>query len=338
MLHTDIKYINTISARLSKFQSKGDYLFQFRCPFCGDSRRNPNKARGFFYRKNNDMFYKCHNCGIGKTTSTFLKEFDSELHKEYIMERFRSGENGFSNYQKPVFKFEQPVFKTNELDDYITTGDIIPINNLDDSHVAKKYLLSRKIPSLDDLYYTDDFRAFVDRLLPKKYDNLASEGRIIIPFYSKEKNLVALQGRNLNGKGLRYITIKIREDFPKIYGMDKVDISKRVFILEGPFDSMFLPNSIGMAGTDCTVATDIFHSGVTFIYDNERRNSEIVSKMESVVDSGYDIFVWPDTIEKKDINEIFLDGMNTKEIMDLINKNTHSGLGAKVSINHWKRC
>ena len=338
MLHTDIKYINTISARLSKFQSKGDYLFQFRCPFCGDSRRNPNKARGFFYRKNNDMFYKCHNCGIGKTTSTFLKEFDSELHKEYIMERFRSGENGFSNYQKPVFKFEQPIFKTNELDDYITTGDIIPINNLDDSHVAKKYLLSRKIPSLDDLYYADDFRTFVDRLLPKKYDNLTSEGRIIIPFYSKEKNLVALQGRNLNGKGLRYITIKIREDFPKIYGMDKVDTEKRVYIVEGPFDSMFLPNSIGMAGSDCTVATNIFHSGVTFIYDNERRNSEIVSKMESIVDSGYDIFVWPDTIEKKDINEIFLDGMNTKEILNLINKNTHNGLGAKVSINHWKRC
>ena len=101
---------------------------------------------------------------------------------------------------------------------------------------------------------------------------------------------------------------------------------------------MFLPNSIGMAGSDCTVATDIFHSGVTFIYDNERRNSEIVSKMESVVDSGYDIFVWPDTIEKKDINEIFWDGMNTKEILNLINKNTRSGLGAKASINHWKRC
>ena len=338
MIHTDIKYINILSARLNKFQSKGDYLFQFRCPFCGDSKKNPNKARGFFYRKNNDMFYKCHNCGIGKTASTFIKDFDPELHKEYVMERFRSGENGFSNYQKPKFKFEQPVFNTNELNDYITTGDIIPINKLDNSHVAKKYLLSRKIPNLDELYYTDDFKAFVDKLLPNKYDTLASEGRIIIPFYDRSKNLVALQGRNLSGNGLRYITIKIKEDSPKIYGMDKVDTNERVYILEGPFDSMFLPNSIGMAGSDLTDTTNIFHSGMTFIYDNERRNREIVSKMEEIIESGHDIFIWPDTIEKKDINEIFLLGMNTKEILKMINRNTHNGLSAKIAINHWKRC
>ena len=77
---------------------------------------------------------------------------------------------------------------------------------------------------------------------------------------------------------------------------------------------------------------------MTFIYDNERRNREIVSKMEEIIESGHDIFIWPDTIEKKDINEIFLLGMNSKEILKMINRNTHNGLSAKIAINHWKRC
>jgi len=70
--YIDLKFIQEVSARLSQFKKKGDYLFNFRCPHCGDSKKNKTKARAYLYRVKNDMFFKCHNCGEG---TKFLKLF-----------------------------------------------------------------------------------------------------------------------------------------------------------------------------------------------------------------------------------------------------------------------
>ena len=48
-----------------------------------------------------------------------------------------------------------------------------------------------------------------------------NEKRLIIPFYDKEKNLVAFQGRALDDSKIRYITIKLEENLPKIFGIDR---------------------------------------------------------------------------------------------------------------------
>ena len=98
---SDIKYVKLIGNRLSNFTHKSDYLYNCRCPLCGDSKRNLKKARGFFYRKKGGMFYKCHNCGVGTTLANFIKQLDSELYKKYVMERWKSGDTGFANYKKP---------------------------------------------------------------------------------------------------------------------------------------------------------------------------------------------------------------------------------------------
>ena len=73
-LFTDIKYLNQIGNRLSLFKRKGDYLYNCRCHICGDSQTKKNKARGYFYRANNDLFYKCHNCDASQHFGTFLKK------------------------------------------------------------------------------------------------------------------------------------------------------------------------------------------------------------------------------------------------------------------------
>ena len=86
MLHIDLKYIMMIAHRFDRFKRKDDYLFNFRCPICGDSSSKKNKARGYLYKKKNDMFYKCHNCGAGKTFGGLLKDTDPMLHKDYVLE------------------------------------------------------------------------------------------------------------------------------------------------------------------------------------------------------------------------------------------------------------
>ena len=87
--YVDLKYINILSARLEQFKQKGKNLFNFRCPYCGDSQKDKTKARGYLYAVKNDMFYKCHNCGIGTNMPNFIKDRDQKLYSEYFFEKFK---------------------------------------------------------------------------------------------------------------------------------------------------------------------------------------------------------------------------------------------------------
>ena len=90
-MYVDIKYLNLISHRLQRFKKKGDYLWNFRCPYCGDSKKSQSKARGFVFRKKNDLFFKCHNCSMGTNLSNLIKTVDSKIHDDYILERYKEG-------------------------------------------------------------------------------------------------------------------------------------------------------------------------------------------------------------------------------------------------------
>ena len=98
----DVKYINLLSPKLPKFKRKSDYLFNFRCPHCGDSKKSSTKARGFVYRKKNDMFFKCHNCGMGQSLGNLIKFLDPVMYKEYALERFKDGKRD----SEPEFDFK----------------------------------------------------------------------------------------------------------------------------------------------------------------------------------------------------------------------------------------
>ena len=337
-LHIDIKYITLLSSRLGKFSRKKDYLYNFRCPYCGDSERNPNKARGFLYRKKSDMFYKCHNCGKGTTTDKFIKFIDSELHKQYVMERFQNSGNGFAKVVEPTYDFPAPVF-TKLKSEFVTS-----VTKLDDDHVGKQYLTNRKIP-LEELYYTNDFGGFVDDIVPEKYPKVVelnkNEERIVIPFYDQDKNLTHFQGRSIHESNFRYITIRIDDDFPKVFGIERLDFEDTVYIVEGPFDSLFLPNCIAMAGSDGIRNDKFYNERITgdmvFVFDNECRNSSIVDKMEKIIDDNYKLCIWPSTLIETDINDMILSGKTPKQIINIINSNTYWGMTAKLTLNNWKR-
>ena len=109
MSYIDTKYLNIISPYLQQFKKKGDNLWNFRCPYCGDSQKSRTKARGFVFRKKNDLFFKCHNCGTGTTIGNLIKYLDSKIYKDYIMERYSSGVKTVD--PKPEFNFNAPVFR-----------------------------------------------------------------------------------------------------------------------------------------------------------------------------------------------------------------------------------
>ena len=123
------------------------------------------------------------------------------------------------------------------------------------------------------------------------------------------------------------------EDAPKIYGLNTIDKNETVFITEGPFDSTFIRNAIAMCGADA----DVDRWGISnpvWIYDNEPRNREILSRIERTINSGAKVVIWPDNIDDKDINDMVMSGLNVQSVIE---SNIYSGLEAKLKFTTWKK-
>jgi hypothetical protein len=277
----------------------------------------------------------CHNCGVSTTFYNFLKQVDSNLLQEYQLERYKNGETGNNNYPKPDFeeyKQETPKFKK--------SLELPSIDSLPEAHFAKVYVQQRRIPETfwSQLYYAEDFAAFIQNLGIENAGLKEKDNRLVIPFYDKEKNLVALQGRALGESKLRYITLKLHDDNKKIYGLDRIDEDKLIYVVEGPIDSMFLENAVATADSNLESITNVLDkSKVALVFDNEPRNKEIVAKMEHAIDNHFNVVIWPPMIEKKDINDMVLDGFSPDEIQDIIDNNTFVNLRAKMEFVNWKK-
>ena len=319
----DSKYIGLVSSRLQKFKRVKPNLFNFRCPICGDSKKHKNKARGYLYQVKTNTNFKCHNCGASLSFNNFLKQIDTPLHKQYVMEKFKEGFAGGRNFvvEEPKFEFKQPVFRKK-----------LDLPKASEVKIAKEYLEKRKLdPS--KFYFTYKFKEWTNTQ-KQTFDTIGrDESRIIIPLHDAEKNLIGFQGRSLGPNSVKYITVMINEDAPKIYGLDKIDNEKPIFIIEGPFDATLVQNGVAMCGSDLDIRS-FGWSDYIYVYDNEPRNREIVNRIAKTIDRGDKVVIWPTTVEEKDINDMVLGGQN---IMSVLESNTYSGLQAKVKFNNWKK-
>ena len=317
----DVKYINLLSSRLSKFKRIKADLYNCRCPICGDSQKNKSKARGYFYSVKNNTNFKCHNCGVNISLNNFLKKIDPVVYKQYTFEKFKSNHTGCNFVtDEPNFAFEKPVFKTKI---------VLPLCS--EVEHGRSYLEKRRIDPTK-FYYAEKFKEFANSLKQTFTNTNLEESRIIIPLYYK-KNLVGIQGRSLNTNSIKYITVMLTDDAPKIYGLDEIKKDTLVYITEGPFDSTFIPNSIALCGADGDVGKWGISNAV-WIYDNEPRNTEILSRISRVIEMGQKVVIWPSTIKEKDINDMVLSGLNVQSVIE---SNTYSGLQAKLKFTTWKK-
>ena len=328
----DSKFVGFVSPRLEKFKRIKPDLYNFRCPICGDSRKHRNKARGYIYTVKANTNFKCHNCGASMSFNNFLKQIDPALQKEYSMEKFKEGFTGRGFVvEEPKFDkdfLKQPVFKSRIL---------LPLCS--EVHGPKKYLEDRGLDSTK-FYYAEKFKEFVnertkscdpDRPLPFQQGQ-PDEERIIIPLYYKKK-LIGVQGRSLGASLVKYITTMFLDDVPKIYGLDEINDSKPVYIVEGPFDSTFIQNAVAMCGSDVDIGSFDW-SDYIYVYDNEPRNREIVNRISKTIDRGDKVVIWPTNIHEKDINDMVLAGHDVQSVVEC---NVYSGLKAKLQFNTWKR-
>jgi hypothetical protein len=324
---------------LEKFAWKKKDLANCRCPYCGDSQKNKRKARGYFYVKKNDMFYRCHNCGIGTTIYKFLEYVSPVLAKEYSLERWRNGENGHSNYKKPelILKFEKPKITNNHI-----LSNLKSVDNLEEDHICKIFVKNRMIPKdkWNNLYYTENFCKMIDEYGKEPCGEIIKhDERMVIPIYDVNNNLIAMQGRSLDKKSsIRYLTLKLQENIEDMwFGIQNINKTDTVYVVEGPIDSLFLPNSIAMVGLNTEKQVPSYIKDFVYVLDNEPRNKEVLNYYQSAIENGKHVVIWPDFVKKKDINDMIMDDMNIDEILNIIKNNTFQGMEAKIRFIKWKK-
>ena len=324
----DVQYLYNISSRLDRFKKKSRNLFNFRCPYCGDSKKNKSKARGFVYAVKNEYFYKCHNCSKGTTLGKLIEYIDPQIYKQYVIEKYKSGNN--NTVQEPEFKFEPVKFDDKALKE-ITRFDKIP-----DHPAYKMFIENRHLKDYEDkLYVTWHFYDWVNKLIPNKFPNIKEDHpRVIIPFLDVDNKMFAFQGRAFGDEEPKYITIKLDENKRRIYGLDRLDINKTIYITEGPIDSLFLPNAIAVAGSDLEIQN--LKRKAVYVFDNEPRSIEIVNKMKKLIEKNYNICIWPKSLKYKDINDMVMSGMSPVEVQGIIDNNTFSKLSAHQQLVNWK--
>ena len=337
----DSKFVRLLSSRLRNFKQKKDYLWNFSCPFCGDSKKNLSKARGYVFAKGNNLFYGCHNCGVGTNVANLVKQVDPSLHQEYTLERYKEGKSNTSNFKATTLNIPPPRF------DKLAKQKIFEhsewCDKLPSRHFCLTYLQKRHIPQEyhSKLLFTFKYKQFIDALIPNHGKELIDDARLIIPFYDVYNDLIAVSGRALENsdKTLRYITIRtVDSDSKLVYGMDMVDLNQTVKIVEGPIDSLFLSNCLASGDANLNLtAKNISADDKVLIFDNQPRNKEIVKLMHDAIKSNSSVVIWPDNIQAKDINEMVMSGISSDEIEKIISSNTFTGLRAQMRFVSWKK-
>jgi DNA primase len=338
----DQKFASLAGTQLEQFKvvKTKPYNARFRCPICGDSQTNRFKTRGYFYEHSGHINVKCFNCSYSSSLGNFIKTINPVLYSEYRLEGLK--ESGKEEEAK-AFVPDITKFATKRIDHFDPFKELKKISQLKPDHPAKKYVVSRNIPSNTHyrIYYAPTYCHWVNQIVPDKFNEKTlalDEPRIVLPFIDEKGYVFGFTGRALSKtSNLRYSTIILDENKIKVFGLDTIDRTKTVYIVEGPIDSLFLSNCVAMAGSDVKLNLIADQDRLVVVYDNEPRNKEIVKKINKAIEQGYKVCIWPEHINQKDINDMVQAGLSGSAVQAIIDENTYQGLAARMKMQQWSR-
>lgn len=342
MFATEVKYARMVGLQLPRYKIKKDtghnFMSNFRCPICGDSTTSKRKARGYIYSHGDKLFMKCFNCEASMTFGHFLKDVDYNLYKQYALEAFKE-----NHEEKVTFAPSLGNFYEVETENTTLFKNIKRLTDLPLSHPARQYATNRLIPAhiLEELYYAPKFFKW-SLEHSDKFSSLTNledidHPRLIIPFYDEEGTVFKYHARAFGKETPKYISITINEHPEGVYGLNRVDWNKPVFVVEGPIDSMFLPNAIAI-GSSALNTFDKWGADLIYLFDQQPRNRDIVKLINKTINSGKKVvLVDEEEFVYKDINEAVMAGETTESLTYLFGKHTYQGLAAKMKFNTWRK-
>ena len=331
------KYVNLLSPRLRNFKRKSANLWNFSCPLCGDFKTKTTRARGYIYQRDSKYFFHCHNCGITLSFKNLLKTLDGQLYLDLMVENLRSRPDTNDDEEWKTEISPELIFS----DARHELLQLSSIAQLEDDHPAKIYVNKRQIPIQHHslLRWCPNFMTWTNKLIPKfsEYSLRHDEGRILLPYFSQDQKFFAFTGRSLSNDK-KYLHVTLNSFIPRVFGLERVDTTKTIFVFEGEFDSLFIPNSIAVGGQNIFRLTSITNiDNYIICFDNEPHSENTKKKMLDALYQGYKIAIWPDKIIEKDINEMFLTGFSVEIIQDIIEQNTFKGLLATLRLAQWSK-
>lgn len=341
----DKDFVNRISGSLERFSWEQNYVAHFRCPLCGDSKTSQVKRRGYFYadRKDNCLRFKCHNCNekSGWSFQLWLRDFNHVVYREYMVEKFKEIGQGGHEHEADS-RLIAPKASTTARVTASAAKKTLPdallrhcvtVGSLPQGHFARDYVERRLLPSwtLELLCFTECYSDLVKGIGAATDDTqakLPEDARLIIPLLSETNQLLGVQGRALGDHMLRYATAKLDENYPKTFGLERIKKNKPILVVEGPIDSLFLPNCVATADANLLK----FQQGTVYIPDNQYRNYEICRIVDKIIDAGKRICLFPRELDGlKDINDMIKEGnMSQADLLKIIASNTFSGMKAKL--------
>lgn len=355
-MHDEIRYINDIGGQLRNFKQKSTYLWNFSCPFCGDSKKNRFKARGYLYRSGNYLSFKCHNCNLSLSFPKFLEQLDPVSYRQYTLDKFDKKNKITSKKKSKISEFTQFTRKyKSEIKEKskINFNKMISINTLydrlyekeklsDTQRLALDYIINRHIPihTFDKIFYCDKFKSWANSIIPDKFNLKQNKDfpKIVIPFYGSDGLIMGCQARAFVSEDnfdCKYLTLKFQEDTELIYGLNTVNWNEPVYIVEGPFDSMFINNSLATASSSLHKKKSINYTNTVLVYDNQPRSKELINEMKKAIKDGRTVYFWDNNEQAKDINEFILNGNLIEDLK--LKENSKIDLEAKLQLQIWKK-
>lgn len=339
----DHRFMLLSSVYLAGWKESGQGVYKFRCPFCGDSKKNKRKTRGYFYPKDDSVFFKCHNCGAAHTLLGFLRQIAPDLASQYRYEKFVNWRQDNPKEEKPDIRWSNNTAEKLALTSNVLSG-CTRLFSLDSDHSARAYLDRRLLPVEEQrkLFYTKDINDFAAKIPAYKDRWFPHHKAIIIPFYDEDGTLEYCQCRDLHPYAtVRYFTFEISEG-NKIWGQDRVDWEKHVYILEGPFDAMFVNNGIAVAGASLMsvikYVSERAKAGFTLVFDRDYlTNYEIFAQFKKAVDLGYSVVIYDKQFTVKDINDAITKLQWSPSVLNTyLHDRSFKGLAAKLELSRFK--
>lgn len=335
MLAADMIYAERAMMHLPMFSRKPGNKWNGRCPVCGDSATDSHKARFWIYEYKGNLRAGCFNCNYNQSFGNYLKEYEPDLYREWLLERRK--ETG--TYKPPIVKQEPQNTAVMPVIQKLET--CVRCDTLPDEHPINKYLAGRMLPRevWNRFWFTREWPKLVNSINPGTYHKEIQEPRLVIPIFNDKGKIESFQGRAMRESRNKYITIKAHPDATKVYGLDTINPLKTVFFFEGPIDSLFIDNAGAITGGQMSLSEIPYKETRVFVLDNEPFHPDTCKRLQLLIDAGEKVVLWDKAPWKaKDINEMILKEHATKEeLQTYLKSNIVQGLTAKLRFSKWKR-
>lgn len=353
MDYIDYKFIHLVSSKLELFKDLGNDTYNFRCPFCGDSRLYKNKARGYLFSFENVVIYKCHNCGKSASFFNFLREIDHNLFTQYKFEKFGkpSTHKEDSTLDLSSLKFKEFASKSKDALKNCYKLSSIP----EDLEPVLEYARTRRIPKVffDKIYAArslNEISKYIDRYQDKKFPDFHV---LVLPFFRRDGSYSYIQCRSIDSSAsgnFRFVTFELDDGAPKLWGEFRTNWLKPIYVLEGPIDAMFVVNGVALAGASHASTLSYIKKrqaeerktlclkDICICYDNDyRSNRDIMKQLISRIEEGFSVVIYDKQFKYKDINDAVKDGWSIHDINSYIRGRTFNGLAAKLEVSRLRR-